>query len=124
MNKQEIVIWGRELSLDIIYDCYPDEDVLDVQKEALQCILAMPTVIEESRNDVKSYIQKNNADLIGGVIDNIFNYVKLKALFIPRNKEHRIVTILCDYKFDPEHGIAIVFENEKLKSVGIQDIIL
>jgi len=124
MNKQEIVIWGREVSLDIIYDCYPDEDVLEIQKEALQRILAMPAEIEESRNDVESYILKNNAELVGGVIDNIFNYVKPNALFIPRDKKHKSVAIMCDYKFDPENGIAVVFENEKLKAVGTQDIIL
>ena len=30
----------------------------------------------------------------------------------PSKASERIVAILCDYRFDPEHGIAIVYKNE------------
>ena len=53
----------------------------------------------------------------GGVACRIFG-------FLYRNEEKRIVALMCNYKFDIENGIAIVFENEKLKDIGIQDIIL
>ena len=56
-------------------------------------------------------------------IDNIFKYVIPKRIFIPRT-DKKIVAILCDYKFDMENGIAVVFENEKFKEIGVQDIIL
>ena len=124
MNKQKFAIWGREIFLNVSYDCYPGEDVLDAQKEALQRILALPMVIEESRKNVERYILENETGVAGGVIDNIFKYVMPKALFVPRDKEHKSVAIICDYKSDPEHGLAIVFENEKFKAIGTQDIIL
>ena len=124
MNKQNITIWGRELFLNITYDCYPGEAILDTQKEALQRILAVPAVIEESLKSVENYIMKDNAETVGNVIDNIFKYVMPKSLFVPRDNEHMSVAVICDYKFDPEHGLAVVFEDEKLKAIGSQDIIL
>ena len=47
-----------------------------------------------------------------------------KSVLIPREKEKRVVALMCNYKFDMEHGLAIVFENEQFKTVGPQDIIL
>jgi hypothetical protein len=124
MNKQNIILWGREFSLEIIYDCYPGEDVIDNQKEALMRILAMPTVIDGSQKNIEGYLLTNKYDDVGGTIDNIFKYVMPRSLFVPRSNEHRSIAIMCDYKFDPEHGLAVVFEDEKFKAVGTQDIIL
>ena len=31
---------------------------------------------------------------------------------------------MCKYRYDPEHGLAVVFSHEGKVSVGIQDIIL
>ena len=56
--------------------------------------------------------------------ENIFKYVMPKSIFVPHTKKHRIAAIMCNYKFDMEHGIAVVFENGKLKKVGTQDIVL
>ena len=45
-------------------------------------------------------------------------------LYVGRNSKKRVVTLLCDYKFDLEHGIALMFEDEKLVKIATQDIIL
>ena len=34
------------------------------------------------------------------------------------------ISLLCNYRFDEEHGIAITYENEKLKNIGPQDDVL
>lgn len=47
-----------------------------------------------------------------------------KSLFVGRDEAKRIVAIMCDYRFDMEHGLAVVFENEQFKMIGEQDIIL
>ena len=47
-----------------------------------------------------------------------------KSLFVRRDEAKRIVAIMCDYRFDMEHGLAVVFENEQFKMIGEQDIIL
>ena len=65
-------------------------------------------------------------------IDDIFEYINPKTLFIPRimykpkelnGEKNRYAAILFDYTLD-EHGIALVFKNERLMSIGSQDIIL
>ena len=47
-----------------------------------------------------------------------------RYLFLPKVQKRRTVALMCDYRFDPEHGLALVFENEKLKEIGSQDLIL
>jgi len=126
MNKQTLTIWGREFELDIIFDCYKGESVLPAQTEALNGLLQNAELINNAKSDVESYCIQRDADLIGTtVIDNIFKYVVPKSIYIQRtNDDRHIVGLLCNYKFDMDHGLAIVFENEKLKTVGTQDEIL
>ena len=47
-----------------------------------------------------------------------------KYLYIVRSEAKRVVSIMCNYRFDPENGIAVVFEDEKFSKIGKQDIIL
>ena len=124
MSKCNLLIWGREFSLDISYECYPDEKVLDIQREALESISTEQNVISETQLKIEEYILSDEKANVAGSVDNIFKYVMPKCVFIPRSKDTRCVVIMCDYIFDPEHGIAIVFENEHLKIIGTQDVIL
>ena len=48
---------------------------------------------------------------------------ELPLISVPQVKE-RVVAVMCDFKFDMENGLAIVFENEKFKEVGYQDLVL
>ena len=78
----------------------------------------------EALGEIKHYIERtSDTDVKAEKIDNIFKYVIPKRIFIPRT-DKKIMAILCDYKFDMENGIAVVFENEKFKEIGVQDIIL
>ena len=124
MNKEAVVIWGRRFELSIQYDCYGDEDILPAQEEAYALFRSEADRILFSDQDIKRYCLEKNKEEIGKNIDNIFKYVMPVSIFVKREKEKHVVALLCDYKFDMEHGIAIVFENEKLNQIGIQDIIL
>ena len=124
MNKEAFVIWGRRFELSIQYDCYGDEDILPAQEEAYALFRSEADRILFSDHDIKRYCLEKNKEEIGKNIDNIFKYVMPVSIFVKREKEKHVVALLCDYKFDMEHGIAIVFENEKLNQIGIQDIIL
>lgn len=46
-----------------------------------------------------------------------------KYLFVKREINKHVVA-MCNYKFDMEHGIAVVFENEMFSKIVSQDIIL
>lgn len=125
MNKLKLNLWGREFDLDITYDCYSGETVLETQRAAVKALAKMAEELDSSLDDIKAYCLSQNKDEIGSdVIENIFKYVIPKYLFVPRSENKEIISIMCNYKFDPESGIAIVFENKKLKEIGKQEIIL
>ena len=120
MNKK-INIWGRDFNLNVMFDVYEGEEVLDIQKEALQDFLNASYKILGSCEEVKEYCLKENQGLIEAPIENIFRYVMPEYLYIKRDNRKHIVILLCNYKFDEEHGIALTFEDEKLTKIGSQD---
>lgn len=125
MNKQNIRIWGREFQMDVQFDCYTGEEVLESQREAAAALAATEPVIEAALEKVKAYCLSLNRQEIGAdKIENIFKYVAPKYLYVPRTEGKHVVAIMCNYKFDQEHGIAVVFEDERFARIGKQEIIL
>ena len=123
MNKQTIYIWGRKFELDVILECYPGETVLESQKQAFEQLCAAG-VINSALEPLKDYVAANAGAQVTLPIENIFKYVMPKRIFVPHSKKAALVAIMCNFKFDMEHGIAVVFENGQLKKIGPQDIIL
>ncbi len=125
MNKQGVRIWGREFTMDVQYDCYTGEEILESQKEAVTELAASEYIIESALEKVKEYCLTLNREEIGtDKIENIFKYVAPKYLYVPRTEGRHVVSIMCNYKFDQEHGIAVVFEDKAFARIGKQDIIL
>ena len=125
MSKCKITIWDTAFDLSVVYECYAGEEVLESQREAFAMLEDNEKEVADSLAAVKKYVQKTGAgQLKDDGIENIFKYVMPKSIFVPHTKKHRIAAIMCNYKFDMEHGIAVVFENGKLKKVGTQDIVL
>lgn len=121
---KKLLIWNREFDLRVVFDSY-DEEVLPIQEQALEAFLKAENTIQESKKQLEKYILNDEyAEIEGNSIDNIFKYVIPTDLYIPRTLETRTVALLCDYRFDEEHGLAIVFENEQFKEIGEQDIVL
>lgn len=123
MTKTSIKIWGRKLRIDVIFDHYEGEDILPIQEEAIEKFLENIKVVDESEPKVKKYCLKSD-QIEDDKIDNIFKYVKPKALVAMRSKKDRVVVLLCDYKLDLEHGLAIEFKNEKFRRIGNSEIVL
>lgn len=126
MNKFNCKIWNRDFSLDVVFDVYKGETVTDKQNEAFECFQKNAGALLSDATEISKYcLKKNKDDIPGAAIENIFKYVIPQKLYVCRSKsDKREVALLCAYKFDPEHGIAIVFENEKLVKIGQQDIVL
>lgn len=126
MNKQKINIWGRSFELEIVYDCYQGEEVLPVQTEALKCFLENISLDGKSLKAVEDYCLSRNAKEIDGQsIDNIFRYVMPQSIYVQRTTDgSHVIGLMCAYKFDMEHGIAVVFKNEVFERIGSQDILL
>lgn len=123
MSKSVLKIWGREFELNVAYECYPGEEVLDTQRAEFE-LLKTTDVVDSALESVKEYVIKTAGEQIEAPIENIFKYVMPKSVFVPHNKKSPSVAIMCNYKFDMEHGIAVVFENGKYKEVGIQNDVL
>lgn len=124
-DKVKMTIWGRELEVGITYDCYSNEAVTELQKETVKLLIEAKSSVEASIDNVKAYCLANNKEDIGTEsIENIFKYVAPKYLYVIRANDMRKVAIMCNYKFDAEHGIAVVFENEKFVEVVKQDAVL
>ena len=126
MNNIKMNVWGREFSLKAEFDVYPGEEADKAQEEAFnEFVNVSSKAFCEAEESVKDYIIHNADDWPSGqTVDNIFKYVLPKTIYIPRNQQEHTVAILCDFRFDSEHGIAIIFSDGKLKEIGSEDIIL
>jgi hypothetical protein len=103
---------------------FSGKEPTDVQKEAVVKFEANTDIITEAREQVEKYILANGLKANGiDKVDNIFKYVMPKTIVVPKAKS-RVIGLICNYKFDAEHGLAVVFENEKFKEIGAQDIVL
>lgn len=125
MREEMIILWGREFQLGVHVRCHNGDAVLDTQQQALNDLLNDSSVIADAEEHVKEYLIRNNPDEFPtDTVDNVFKYLIPKRIFIPRNNKHAVAAILCNYRFDEEHGLAIVFEDGKFKEIGPQDIVL
>lgn len=129
MNNEMIMefeIWGRVLPIKINYDCFEGEDITEVQRETYdQFFQNKEQVLTEAFNAIKNYCMNDYSELITDNFENIFKYVKPKELYIKRSVSgKRIAGLLCNFKFDMEHGLAVYIENGIVTKVGSQDIIL
>ena len=127
MSKETLLLWGREFDLTIQMERYSDESILPSQTNAVNRLInASRSELNAAKKAVKEYILQKNPNVFSGndSIDSIFRYVIPKSIFVPHDEKRSIAAILCKYKFDPEHGLAIVFNDGKFKEVGPQDIVL
>lgn len=124
MNKEKLSLWNRDFELYISYSCYPGEEITDIQKSAAQEFCDDTSVAVAALDELKKYVEKtSDTGVKANEIENVFKFVMPKSIFVPRT-DSKIVAIICNYKFDMENGIAVVFENGQLKEIGPQEIIL
>ena len=124
MNKEKMNLWNRDFELCISYSCYPGEEITEIQTNTAKEFCENSSVALTALDELKVYIEKSSdMEIKANEIENIFKYVMPKSIFVPRT-ESKIVAINCNYKFDMENGIAVVFENGRLKEIGPQEIIL
>ena len=124
INELNISIWERAFLLPVEYDCYDDEIVTDSQKSAVKMLTMHPEWIVSAKEQVKSFCREEVLkDDENNKKDNIFSYVKPEYLFVKHETKPRIA-IMCKYRYDMEHGLAVVFSADGRITVGPEDIIL
>lgn len=125
IESLETTIWGRKFTLPVEYDCYEGEEVTKAQIQALKNFRSHTEWIEKSRSIVEKYCREQvMSDEENTKKDNIFSYIKPECLFVKRDKENPRIAMMCKYRHDLEHGLAVVFSSDGEVTVGMQDIIL
>ncbi len=118
-------IWGRSFSLPIVYDCYEGETITRAQIDAVESFASHLDWIDRAKKQVETYCQERvSADDKNLKKDNIFSYIMPESFFVKREKDHPRVALMCQYRYDPEHGLAIVFSKDGHVDIGSQDIVL
>lgn len=125
IESLKISIWGRESSLPIEYDCYEGETVTTEQINAVSHFSDHTEWIEDAKNHVEAFCKDQvMEDVENDKKDNIFSYIKPECIFVKRDITHPRIALMCKYRYDLEHGLAVVFSSEGEITVGTQDIIL
>lgn len=122
MTNVELKIWGRQFNLPIVYDWFEDEEeLLPSQNEAVKNLSANHQMIDNVLQNAQNYVMQ--FALNETKVDNIFKYIIPKKIYVLR-KENPSFALFCDFKFDLEHGIALVFENNRFSAIVSQDEVL
>lgn len=125
MNKVQMNIWGRNFELDIYFKQYKGQEITKQQKETLEYFLKAEGLIEPSLQELVHFIESNYNDRLEEEnVQNIFRYVIPKMIYVPNKSENKQIALLCNFRFEEEHGIAVVFENEMFSKIVLQDDIL
>lgn len=124
IKKVKLCIWDRDFELPIEYDCYTGEKVTKEQIDAIEKFCKDKSLIMKTKSVAEKYCKKSlDADKDNQKKDNIFSYIKPDYLYVKREDKPRIA-IMCKYRYDQEHGLAIVVTHDGKITVGLQDIIL
>lgn len=120
----ELTIWDREFSLPVYFDCYKDEKILDIQIESLKVFCEHSEWLSKSKHVVVRYcfnaVLKDDGNTQK---DNIFSYIKPESIYVKREEKPR-VALLCKYRYELEHGLALIFSSDGEVTIGSQDMIL
>lgn len=137
----EIIMFGKKSKIKLSID---GDESADFEKEQTDAYIKffdqLSDLLEDASNEIFKYYQKicfeyrerlgvKYADELVPIITNksqIADLVKPKTLYIPWafEKGLRTVGLLFDCSWEPEHGLAVKFDNEKVSKVGYQDIVL
>lgn len=119
-----IKVQGRDFKLGISYDVYSNEKVTSKQKQIARSVSKAD--YKSMEKELKKYVENNDGDSLKDFgetkVSNIFRYVIPKDVYIPRSADK--FGVMCNYRFDPEHGLVCIFKKGKCVYVGPQDAIL
>lgn len=125
LNSLEVTIWGKEFSLPIEYEFYEEDPVTEQQIEAVTLFTEHPEWLDNAKQSVEQYCKEQVlSDNMNDKKDNIFSYIKPVYFFVEQNEQEPSIALMLNYRYDPEHGLAVVFKIDGEIIVGSQDIIL
>lgn len=122
MSKMSSQLWGGHFDLEVSFEETEEGAASAKQYETLGMLVSGWNAVEGSLEQLKQYcVRQNGSQIEPQPIENIFKYVTPRELYVPDNKETRCVILACDYEFDPEHGIGMLYKDGQLAFIGSQD---
>jgi len=122
----KIQVWGRELPIEIIYDCFEGEEITEIQKETLSAFMEnKDSILDSSYERLKQFCLSEYTEWYDLFCEDVFKIAMPKALYIKRSvtKKH-VIGLICAFRPYEEHGLAFRIEDCRVVKVGSQDIIL
>ena len=115
-------LWGRAFSLKVEYECYEGEVINEEQNNAVRHFASHPEWLEAAKPLVEDYCRKQvQADDNNHKKDNIFSYIQPIEIYVKNDRLKRL-GIMCNYRYNEDDGIAIVFYPDGKISVGEQGL--
>lgn len=126
MGTHNFTIWGKPFELTVKYNRCVDKEPVQQQRDALKKFVGNNSVIDVGLTEIKNYcLERDLENIPNGIINDIFEYVKPKSIYIDIVVNGTVlIGLMCDYIFDEDDGIAVVFKDGKFLEVGSQNIIL
>ncbi|PFR94789.1 DUF6985 domain-containing protein [Priestia megaterium] len=140
-RAMNITLFGHEKTVTLNIEAEDDAEFEDAQVNAYYKFfndkerllnLAEDAILNyylEVYEDYRQRLGEKFADKMAPVIstkDEIANIVEPKQLIFPMvfDEDVRQVGLLLECTWEPEHGLAVKFEDEEIVEVGFQDIVL
>lgn len=120
MKADKLNIWGRDFELLVVYECSDWQAIDPAQADEAKRIASGTTRFSDS-SSVLDYVKKDSGRTEG----NIFSFVVPYRVMLRRpDKDGKCsVAILCDYRYDPEHGLVVVYKDGVIRKIGPSDVL-
>ncbi len=139
-RKENIYFCGEKNEVTICVNGNENGEFEEVQKEAYNNFFSdVKNLLMDAEDSIYEYYQEVCEDYrermgdgadesipLISIKEEIRNLIRLNEVLFPWvfKKEIREVGLLLTCSWEPEHGLAVKFENEKIVEVGYQDIVL
>lgn len=122
IKRIEIDLWGRHFSLPVEYENYYGDEVSTEQLQAVCRITDHPEKIIAAKKMVETYCHRDvERDKNNKKKDNIFSYVQPRDVYV-KSTEGCAIGIMCNYRYNEDDGLAIVFYQDGTIRVGEQGL--
>jgi len=118
-KHQQVLLWDETYDLRIVADAYLGELITEAQRESYLIFL-----------DNVERFSKRSLELVAEYISKVYERVDanhVHTLMVPTAilfQQDGAFGILCDFKYDEEHGLAIMLYPKSQEQAGMQDIFI
>ncbi len=126
--KEEFIIWGRSLELDVVFDLCDDEEISENQIKTYEDLKAnYKEYFDNVKTEIYEYVKEDTGE--EELPENIFKFIMPKAIIVLRededeDEESMEFALLCDYKYNIDDGISVSFKNGVSTGCGPEDVVL